>query len=306
MIIQKDVLIGQDQREIIDRTNAGIQYQFNEDFYDRFTEKYVPWHWHDFIEIVYIISGNIEYSFPEKKQMVHKGELLFVNSNILHSILPECDLSGCKMYVVLFDYHFLSGNYNSDIEQKYFLPLLGCDSLPFYAFHSENGATAHMVHEFLAALEEDQKEAYGYEFRVQTHLTTLWMEFLKELQPEIDSSKPQNAHSVKRLKTMMTYIQKHYQEKLLLEDIAASANISRRECSRCFQTNLNETPVDYLNRYRTGKAAHMLLRTDLSILNISEECGFSSGSYFSKIFGEIMKCTPKEFQKRNRSGRMNE
>lgn len=304
MGIQKDILIDHDQREIIDRTNAGILYQFNEDYYDLFEEKHIPWHWHEFLEIVYVVSGDIEYSFTEKKQMVHKGEMLFVNSNMLHAILPECDLSGCTIYVCLFDYHFLSGNYNSDIENKYFLPLLGCGAIPFHVFRPENETTIHMIHEFLEALEEDRERKYGYEFRVQSHLSSLWLGFLKELQPVIDSSKPQSAMSVKRLKTMMKYIQEHYTEKISLEDIAQSASISRRECTRCFQMNLNETPVDYLNRYRTDRAVYLLLHSEQSILEISENCGFSSGSYFSKVFGDIMKCTPKEFQKNHRTGKI--
>ncbi len=302
MAIQKDILIDQNQREIIDRDNAGILYQFNEVYYDLYFKEHVPWHWHEFIEVAYVLDGSIEYSFPEKRLLLHKGDILFINSNVLHAVLPKEEKIHCSIFEVLFDYHFLSGKSNSDIESKYFLPLLGCSAIPGAVFHPESSQTATMTHEFMQAMEEDKEGKYGYEFRVQSHLSSLWIEFLKELRPTIEEAKPQNIVSYKRLKTMMQYIQEHYMEKMSLEDIASSANISKRECSRCFHINLNETPLDFLNRYRTDMAVSMLLYSDTSIMTISENCGFRSASYFSKVFRDLMNCTPKQFQTKNRKG----
>jgi AraC-like DNA-binding protein len=46
-------------------------------------------------------------------------------------------------------------------------------------------------------------------------------------------------------------------------------------------------------------AASLLLGTGHSISEIAEKCGFMSDSYFSKIFREIYKCTPREYRKAN-------
>ncbi|MBR1451113.1 MAG: helix-turn-helix transcriptional regulator, partial [Lachnospiraceae bacterium] len=72
------------------------------------------------------------------------------------------------------------------------------------------------------------------------------------------------------------------------------------ECSRCFSSNLSQSPMDYLNNFRTQKACEMLISGSKSVLEISESCGFSTGSYFSKSFGKIMGCTPLEYRKKNR------
>jgi len=45
-------------------------------------------------------------------------------------------------------------------------------------------------------------------------------------------------------------------------------------------------------------ALHLLSSTDMTIEEISEECGFSSSNYFRKVFKNITKASPKELRKR--------
>ncbi|MGI6012074.1 MAG: helix-turn-helix transcriptional regulator [Ruminococcus sp.] len=52
---------------------------------------------------------------------------------------------------------------------------------------------------------------------------------------------------------------------------------------------------------RIQMAAQMLLRSSDSITEISEKCGFSSDSYFGKIFRERMKVTPREYRKNRKN-----
>ena len=74
------------------------------------------------------------------------------------------------------------------------------------------------------------------------------------------------------------------------------AAISVRECSRCFDRCIGVSPIQYLNNYRLHMAAEMLLSTKASILEISENCGFNSAAYFSKLFSEAMGCTPHQYR----------
>lgn len=301
MINTYEVVVASNQKEIFDRDNEGLLYICQRNYFDNFYEKKVPWHWHNELELAYITNGDFCYSFAECKAPVHKGDFLFINSNVLHGILPEDnDLSGCTMDVIRFDYNFLSGGYNSNIARRYFVPLIGCNSIPFHVFTPDTSVAAGLIYDFSMAFKADEEEVAGHEFEVQRYLSKLWLSMLSELAPLIEEARPLNDSSLERLKVMMSFIHDNYSEKLTLHDIADSASISERECSRCFSVNLSQTPIEYLNNYRTGKAAEMLLAGRMSVLEISEECGFSSGSYFSKMFGRIMKCTPLEYRKKNR------
>ena len=58
------------------------------------------------------------------------------------------------------------------------------------------------------------------------------------------------------------------------------------------------SPMSYLNNFRIQKAAEMLQQTEHSILFISTTCGFSTSSYFCKVFSAAMHCSPSEYRKR--------
>ena len=100
-----------------------------------------------------------------------------------------------------------------------------------------------------------------------------------------------------RIKTMMEFIASHYQEKLTLKQIADSSFISPRECNRCFQETLGQSPFSYLINYRLHKACSLLSHTSLTVTQVSAACGFSSSSYFTHIFHQTFGCTPREYKK---------
>ena len=97
---------------------------------------------------------------------------------------------------------------------------------------------------------------------------------------------------------MLHYIHKNYSHQICLNDIAESAAVSERECSRCFQRCFGESAITYLNKYRIHVAADMLLKESDSIVSISRRCGFRSSGYFGRVFFKMLGCTPKEYRKK--------
>ncbi|WP_109713767.1 helix-turn-helix transcriptional regulator [Faecalicatena contorta] len=71
-----------------------------------------------------------------------------------------------------------------------------------------------------------------------------------------------------------------------------------RENIQCFQRSIGMSPVNYLNNCRIRMEAKMLLQTANLIMDIGENCGFSSNSYLGKVFRETLGCTPKEYRKK--------
>ena len=99
-----------------------------------------------------------------------------------------------------------------------------------------------------------------------------------------------------RILTMISFIQENFAEKLTLEEIADSAAVSTRECLRCFQSSIRQSPMDYLISYRIQVAKKLLETTDHSITEIALRCGFNSNSYFTKIFHRTCGKTPNAYR----------
>lgn len=257
----------------------------------------VPWHWHSAFEVVCLTSGTLEYRTPERSVLLRQGDAAFVNAGVLHSCRTD-DPNSCEYYTHLFDMHFLSGTFGSVFEEKYFQPIVRSGALPLWHIRPDTRLRMQMIDAALEAVELSRTEPEGYEFDLREALCRFWRGLLADT-AEVRAGTPLRSNpDDERMKLMMGFVQEHCGEKLTLEDIAASASISARECTRCFRRSIDMTPVSYLTQCRVRAAAKLLSETAKSVLEISEECGFSSPSYFSRVFREIVGCTPKSYRGR--------
>lgn len=97
-----------------------------------------------------------------------------------------------------------------------------------------------------------------------------------------------------RFRRMTLFIEQNYGKRINLEDIAMSAEISKREALRCFQCAVPLSPVEYLNKYRLQQARQLILHTNRSITDIAECTGFESTSYFDRLFKREFHMTPRQ------------
>ena len=80
-------------------------------------------------------------------------------------------------------------------------------------------------------------------------------------------------------------------------EIAKEINVSKSVLYKRFENHFHCTVGEYINKKRVERAAQLLTTTSLSMEDISQKCGFSSGSYFRKIFKQTMGITPLKFKK---------
>jgi YesN/AraC family two-component response regulator len=95
----------------------------------------------------------------------------------------------------------------------------------------------------------------------------------------------------------VAYIQDHLEDDLSIQKISRQINASKSVLYKKFQTHFHCTVGEYINKKRVERAVQLLTTTALSMEDISQKCGFSSGSYFTKIFKQNMGVTPLKFKK---------
>lgn len=299
MIIEPKFFLNSNGSEVLPLDRDGAQYICKHATLRYPSDPGFSWHWHSAFEIDYIVQGELELKTTAGSQRIRKGEAFFVNSNVVHDIQVSDMSCECEVYAHLFTPRFISGTLHSDIGQKYLIPILKNSDFPLYVIRPDHYEAIQMMEHLIRMIHLCKEEPFGYELQIRSELSGFWCLFLQETSKLRAAHADTNPADNERLKTMISYIQEHYMEKLSLEMIADSANVSVRECSRCFQRSIAMSPVSYLNEYRIRMVSDMLLYTKDSILSISENCGFSSGSYMGKVFFELMHCTPKEYRRRN-------
>lgn len=75
------------------------------------------------------------------------------------------------------------------------------------------------------------------------------------------------------------------------------ANFSQEHLTRSFRRYLGITPTMYINAKRLEMAADFLITGESPVIEISEQCGFSSQSHFYRLFTKRYGCAPASFRK---------
>lgn len=253
-----------------------------------------PWHWHTEIELFQIVEGQINYYVPTGLRHAKTGDVGFINSGTLHMTRCPKGLKGVAQEHIFLPALIGTGS-NTDIESKYLDPILQSplDMLLLPAGCEQAQKIQPILHQ---AYQLCQQKPFGFELRIRSLISEIWLLLLQYIESiHLAAPKVHDIDAV-RIKAMLNYVRDHYAEKITLSDIAQAAHIGSRECSRCFHRQLQMTPIEYLIEYRIGKACTLLHQTDLSITEIAAQCGFVSGSYFTKTFREKMRRTPKEYR----------
>lgn len=103
------------------------------------------------------------------------------------------------------------------------------------------------------------------------------------------------------IKEAVHYMDTHYNRMIGQEQLAEKLKLSKFHFLRTFTKFVGVTPNDYLNRIRIEKAVQLLRTTDWSIERIAVEIGYSTGSYFIKVFHKLTGQTPGSFRSGNSS-----
>lgn len=98
------------------------------------------------------------------------------------------------------------------------------------------------------------------------------------------------------LKRATDYIHQHLDEPLSIHKISENTNLSKSVLYRNFHNHFHCTVTEYINRKRIEQAVLLLRQTDLSMEEISQKIGFSSASYFGRIFKKCKGCSPLHFR----------
>lgn len=101
------------------------------------------------------------------------------------------------------------------------------------------------------------------------------------------------------LDNAIKYIDKTFDKNMSVSEIAKSVNMSVSTLYKIFETNMNCTPKEYINKKRVEKSIELLKNTDFSIELVAHKVGFSCTSYYTEIFKKIKGTTPSKVRKQN-------
>lgn len=292
------IKIDKSKKELKEHGSFGFPVQVSYEALSRYPSGSFLLHWHPEIELTLILEGELEYQINGRTYHLVEGEGIFGNSNTLHT---GYSLSGGECRYLSFTFHpkMIYGYEGSLIQRKYVEPVLISPRMKAIHFRCSEIRSKEIL-KLLADIHQwTLKRPDAYELKIKLVLGRIWellFSYMKEL-PEAPAGDEKN---IQRIKTMLSFMQEHYKEKLTLEDIASSVNICKSECCRFFKKHTSTTIFDYLLSFRVEQSLGLLTGTEYSITQIAEMAGFSDSCYYTKIFKKYKGCTPREFRKKEK------
>lgn len=255
---------------------------------------HVPLHWHDSVEISYVLSGKIDDIYIDGTHYSSvEGDIVLINSNALHSF-TNSNQGGSKAVTFLIPYDFISANLQASN-----LILFDCISImersPRKLRHFaelrkllDSLLISHLT-QYKNPLAHIQLTALTYQL-----IYVLLKNFQtgKREQPSVTSSKYRD-----RLLSINNYINDHYDQNLSLEQIAQNFELSPQYLSRFFIKHMGMTVFQYINDLRLEKAYRDLMNTDQSILHIAIKHGFPNEKSLIRVFKKGYGVTPHQYRK---------
>lgn len=121
-----------------------------------------------------------------------------------------------------------------------------------------------------------------------------WMMTLRDGLCEILKSK-RVTYKAHVITSVQKYIQKHIDERLTLNEIAAIFGLSPNYLSVLFKKTCSIGFSEYITQMKISKAKTMLLESDIRIYEVADQLGFESAFYFSKVFKKVEGISPREY-----------
>jgi len=243
-----------------------------------------PLHWHPDFEIATAECGGLDYQVGGQHILLEAGDSIFVNGSMLHGIKQVSGDVPDPMPNIVFSGTLIAPE-TGTIYQKYILPVVQCDLLPFIVFRHDDPSHREINGLIKDIYRQMDVQNDGFELAVQRSINRIF-EFISrnfETLPKTEETRIQINIQI-RMQKMLSYIYENYPQQVTLEDIAKAADISRSEAGRCFHTYMGCSPIDALIQYRLQMARQMLHDRTQTLQQISYACGFNSVNYFSRRF----------------------
>ncbi len=250
---------------------------------------YHPLHWHEEIEILYPLNGEIHLTLDGKKHLIPAKHFAVIESSQVHSTYSPNKTS---MFLCI---------HITKKELESYLPNIDLYRINCFpeAITNEQFTEYRQICELLESLTRLYMqnsptyalEADGILMQLLAHLLRSFSTITSLQLSDMDQL------SRDRIQTVISYVDEHYAEPISLTDICDELGLGKEYFCRFFKKNMNLSFLHYLNEVRLAHAYQDLQTTDLPIAEIMEQNGLTNQKLFNRTFKELYGCTPSEVRK---------
>lgn len=256
-------------------------------------------HCHREIEILLVLRGTAHYQIYHTDYELSPGDLIIADVEDLHQIHDSSE------DILILSIHVDTGRFEHlypNIRYMFFVCeecMEGPSGNRQLLSSKLNLLKQHIAKMAFDYMQEEVQESLlmenvnGLVSILVEHFQGFFMEDFQYKTSQEDLS----PEDLQRLCRITRFIMLNYREKITLDDIARMEHLSTYYLSHLIKENLGFNFQNFVNGIRLEFAEKLLVFSNMTLMQISEECGFSSPNYFNKCFSAWHGKTPSQYRK---------
>ena len=252
-----------------------------------------PEHTHDYVEVIYMCSGQTTHIVNGHRITLREGDLLFLNQSALHEVCKAELQDVAVNFIVLPDF-FAS-----------VLPMLGDEETPLRKFLVDclcgQNVGPGYLHFAVSQLQPIRNLAENLLWTLMSDVPnkrkvsqmTMALLFLQLMghTDALQNDIPEDAAVISALQ----YVEVHYAN-CSFEVLAEKLHYSPSWLSREIKKKTGKTFTCLVQEKRLAQAAFLLKNTDKNVADIALAVGYENFSYFHRLFAEYYGQSPRSYR----------
>jgi AraC-like DNA-binding protein len=243
------------------------------------------------VEFIYIKKGTGIIVIDGSEHIVTAGDIGLILPGKVHGIF-QSNADKMEYENIIFDSKMFAST-TDDFYDSFLLPFFeNTVSIPSIF---RTGVTGYeSIKKYLDSNDHISENRVGpWGLAIKGNLYLLLFDLVNLYEERIDGNAQRKTD---KLKPVIKHVELHYGEPTTVEEMAKLAGFSESHFMRFFKEAFGVSFVTYLNDYRLSMAARLLLSTEDSVLNISQQVGFENLSHFNRQFKKKYNKTPREYR----------
>lgn len=257
-----------------------------------------PHHWHEEMEIIYVISGTGVATVNYITYELHIGDILIIRPNDIHS-LSQHNNDSWEYFNILFKLTLLEDKLSNNSYFNYYKPLIDHTKKLPTIIKSNTPLSDKLAPNIKDLIINRKSNITDNELLIKAKLFTI-MYYLQDYLAQ-DKKSISTESSDSKLKEILLYISKNYSSLISIDKIAKECCYSKSYFMKFFKKQTGYSFIHYLNNYRLEIATKLLSDNTDTITNIAISVGFENVPYFVRSFKQRYNMSPREFRKIKRN-----
>ena len=235
-------------------------------------------HWHESLEIIYVIEGSLEITTANGNIVLNDGEIVIIGGALLH---------GTRYITNTLHNQCLQ------IKYEFLVNHLDCDDLSLKIF--KVGNISKILFYYENVIKYFKSNDYISQMKYKANLLLLLTSIVEDENYNDMNIVSSNFNDT--ISKIIYYINFNYKDNITLNFVAEKFNYTPQNISILFKKCLGKTFHKYLTEIRLENAVHLLLNSDKRVIDISLECGFPNEMAFINKFKLKYNMTPNLYRK---------